>query len=197
MTDVAVLPSYVARANALEYEGTWRLMPDVLELQSGPTAGSDVVRRYPYRDIVGVRLSYAPSRVDSARYRCDLQMRSGQRLAVLSTHYAGIADFEDRAATYSPFVRALIARIAAANPSASFRSGKNPLVYLAEHVFLFAMFALLIFVLSAVGFGPLSESSWLKLVIIIGFIPLLIAYMRKNWPRRFAPEAIPNDALPS
>lgn len=99
MNDAAAPPTYVARANVLEYDAIWRLAPDALELQGGPAAGPDVVMRFPCRDIVVVRLSYAPSRVDSARYRCDLTMRSGRRIAILSTHYAGIADFEDRAAT--------------------------------------------------------------------------------------------------
>jgi hypothetical protein len=192
----AALPTYVARANVLEHEAIWRLTPDTLELQGGPTAGPDVVMRFPYRDIVGVRLSYAPSRVDSARYRCDLTMRSGGKIAILSTHYAGLADFEDRAATYAPFVRALIGKVAAANPSARFRSGKNPIVYWAEHLFLLAMVALLVFVLSVTGFAPLSESSWAKFVIILGFVPLLVVYTRKNWPRGFKPDAIPKDVLP-
>src|SRR5262245_37411931 len=148
MDDVAAPPTFVARANALEYEAVWRLGPDALALQGGPAAGPEVVVRFPYRDIVRVRLSYAPSRIDWARYRCDLKMRSGQGLAILSTHYAGIADFQDRASTYVPFVRALIARVAGANPSASFRRGKNPVVYWAEHIFLVAMVALLVFVLS-------------------------------------------------
>jgi hypothetical protein len=196
MNELAGPPSYVARANALEYEATWRLQPDALELQGGPTAGPDVVMRFPYRDITGVRLSYAPSRFDHARYRCDVRMRSGQQVAILSTHYAGIADFEDRAATYGPFVQALIARVAAANPSASFRSGKNPVTYVLEHLFLFAMVVLLVLVLSMVGFAPLSESSWAKLFIILASIPLLVVYTRKNWPSRFKPDAIPNDVLP-
>jgi hypothetical protein len=192
----AASPTYVARANVLEHEAIWRLAPVTLELQGGPTAGPDVVMRFPYRDIVGVRLSYAPSRVDSARYRCDLSMRSGQQVAILSTHYAGIADFEDRAATYTPFVRALIAKVAAANPSARLRSGKNPIAYGAEHLFLLAMVALLVFVLSVTGFMPLSDSSWVKLFIIIAFVPLLVVYTRKNWPRGFKPAAIPKDVLP-
>jgi hypothetical protein len=196
MDDVTAPSTYVARANALEYEAIWRLGPDALELQGGPTAGPDTVMRFPYRDITGVRLSYAPSRVDSARYRCDLRMRSGQQLAILSTHYAGIADFEDRAATYAPFVRALISRVAAANPSARFRSGKSPVTYWLEHLFLLAMVVLLVFVLSMTGLGYLSESSWAKLFIVLCSIPLLIAYTRKNWPRRFAPDAIPKDVLP-
>jgi hypothetical protein len=53
-------------------------------------------------------------------------------------------------------VRVLIAKVAAANPSARFRSGKNPIAYWAEHLFLLAMVALLVFVLSLTGFMPLS-----------------------------------------
>jgi hypothetical protein len=185
-----------SQLRALEYGAIWRLQPDALELHGGPTAGPDVVMRFPYRDIVGVRLSYAPSRVDHARYRCDLRMRSGQQVAILSTHYAGIADFEDRAATYGPLVRALIARVAAANPVAGFRSGSKPLAYWAEHLFLLAMVAFMVFALALTGFAPLSDSSWAKFAFIIASIPLLIAYTRKNWPRRFKPEAIPKDVLP-
>lgn len=36
-------PIDVARANVLEYEAIWRLCPDLLELQGGPTAGPDVL----------------------------------------------------------------------------------------------------------------------------------------------------------
>lgn len=93
-------------------------------------------------------------------------------------------------------MRALIGQVAAANPSARFRSGKNPVAYWTEHLFLIAMVALLVFVLSVTSFAPLSESSWAKFVIILGFIPLLIVYTRKNWPGRFAPNAIPKDVLP-
>ena len=189
-------PTHAVRANALEYEGTWRLLPDALELQGGPAVAADAILTFPYRDIVELRLSYAPSRIDHRRYRCDIRMRSGQRLAVLSTHYAGIADFEDRSATYVPLVRGLIARVAAENAAARFRSGKRPLVYWAEHLFLVAMVALLVFVLSVTGVGYLSDSSWAKLAIVVGFIPLLILYTRKNWPRRFSPTAIPSDVLP-
>jgi hypothetical protein len=97
------------------------------------------------------------------------------------THYAGVADFEDRAATYAPFVRALIARVATANPVARFRSGGTLAGYWAQHLFLLAMVALLVFVLSEVGVAPLSESSWAKFAVIVGFVPLMIVYSRKNW----------------
>jgi len=196
MDEVAVPAAYIARANVLEYEATWRLGADALELQGGPASTPDAVMRVPYREIVAVRLSYAPSRFDHARYRCDLHMRSGQRLAILSTHYAGIANFEDRGASYAPFVRALIARVAEANPAVRLQSGKNVLVYMAEHVFLIVAFALLVVVLSAFGPSYLSESST-KLLVVVAAIPVLIAYARKNCPRRFRPDGIPDDVLPA
>lgn len=59
------------------------------------------------------------------------------------------------------------------------------------------MVALLVVVLSAVGSASISESAWAKLLIIVGSVPLLLAYTRRNWPRRFKPEAIPPDVLPA
>ena len=135
MTVLASLSVHTVRADVLEHEAVWRLEDDSLVLQGGPAATADSVLRFAYRDIVELRLSYAPSRVDDARYRCDVRMRSGQQIAIMSTHYVGFADFENRAASYVPFVRALVGRVARTNPAARFRSGKNPVAFWAEHIF--------------------------------------------------------------
>jgi hypothetical protein len=196
MNVAAPSPVHIVRASAFEYEGAWRLSPDGFEVQGGPASGGNVVLRFPYQEVVELRLSYAPSRFDDVRYRCDVRMRSGQRIAILSTHYAGFATFENRAATYVPYVRELIARVAAANPKAKFRSGKRPLAYWAEHLFLLAMVALLVLVVGTLGTSHWSEITWTKLSVIVGSIPLLIVYTRKNYPRAFKPGAIPKDVLP-
>jgi hypothetical protein len=196
MDDTTAPPTYSARANALEYDATWRLGPDALVMTGGNAGAADAAFTFPYREIAEVRLSFSPTRFDRGRYRCDIRMKSGARTAILSTHYAGIADFQDRAATYVPFVHGLIARVAAANPHCRFRAGKSPLVYWAEHLFLLAMFALLVIVLAAIGGSHMSESSWTKLMLILGAIPLLIAYTRANYPRSFKPDAVPEAVLP-
>jgi hypothetical protein len=188
--------SYITRANALEYEAIWRLGADALELTGGPTAGPDVTMRFPYKDVCELRLSFAPTRFDPRRYRCEVRMRSGQRVAIMSTHYAGVGNFEDRAAGYVPFVRGLVARVASANPAARFRSGKRPLFYLLEHAFLLLMLVLLVLVLGLVGGAALSHLVLVKLGILLFYIPLMILYTRKNWPRRFDPRDIPGDVLP-
>jgi hypothetical protein len=47
-----------------------------------------------------------------------------------------------------------------------------------------------------VGGLSLSELVLIKLGILATYIPLMILYTRKNWPRRFDPTAIPNELLP-
>jgi hypothetical protein len=185
--------AYSVRANVFEPEMTWRLGPDALEVETGAGAAP---LRLPYRDFIEIRLSFAPSRADSARYRCDLRVFGQASTAILSTHYAGIADFEDRGASYAPFVRGLVAQVAAANPKCRFRAGKSFIVYWAEHLFLLAMVALLVAVLIAIGSSHWSEVTWNKFWITLAAIPLLIAYSRANWPRRFDPRNIPDDVLP-
>ena len=182
---------HTVRANGLEYDGIWRLGPDALALTGGSTAGPDVTVEFPYSAISEIRLSFAPTRFDWARYRCDLRLANGQTIAILSTHYASIGDFEDRAASYVPLVRGLIARVAAANPACRIRAGKRPLVYFAEHAFLLAMMLLLALVIGLVGGVGLSGLVLIKLGILAAYIPLMIVYTRKNWPRRLAPAAIP------
>ncbi len=113
-----------------------------------------------------------------------------------STHFAGVADFEDRAATYTPFVRALVAHVAAANPNCAFRAGTRPLAYWAGQLFLLAMAIVAIWVIAMVGGSALSEVTWAKLSSSSGLIPLAFDYARKNRPRRFEPGAIPADVLP-
>jgi hypothetical protein len=188
-------PAYAVRANVFESEAVWRLGPQTLERSEGPDPAD--LRRISYDAITAIRLSFAPSRFDSVRYRCDVKTKWGSGLAILSTHYVGIGNFEDRGASYTPFVRELIARVAAANPKATFRAGKNPFVYALEHAFLLVAFTFLVLVLFLVGGAGLSDLVWVKLGIIVSFLPLLAAYTWKNWPRRLDPKAIPAEVLPA
>ena len=151
--------------------------------------------RFPYAGITELRLSYDPTRFDTRRHRCDVRSASGAG-TLWSTHFAGVADFEDRAATYTPFVRALVAHVAAANPNCAFRAGTRPLAYWAGQLFLLAMAIVAIWVIAMVGGSALSEVTWAKLFVVIGLIPLAFAYARKNRPRRFEPGEIPDDVLP-
>jgi hypothetical protein len=194
LTDVI---THRVRTSILEQETVWRLTPDALEREQVLKDGKSLTVRYPYQDIREIRLSFAPTRVDRLRYRCDFQLKNGVLVAILSTHYAGFANFEDRAATYTPLVRGLIERVAAANPACKFEAGKRPGTYWGEHIFLFLMVLLLVLVIGAVGGASLSTLVMVKLGIVVFYIPVLILYTRKNWPRSFKPSAVPDDLLPT
>jgi hypothetical protein len=211
---------HTARPNVFQKEATWRLSGDVLEREGGEPADAGWFPRamriflrillpwyvipieaggpaqFRCADIVRLRLRFDPTRFDHERHRCEITMRDGTKVSLWSTHYVSVGEFESRAATYTPLVRALIALIAAANPACDFRIGKKAFLFWAEFAFLFAMFALLVFVLAAFGGYGLSGLVIVKLVIVVSFIPLLLRYMRKNRPGRFKPDAIPDDALP-
>jgi hypothetical protein len=153
--------------------------------------------RFPCADISEVRLSFDPTRFDTRRHRCDIRMDEGKCATLWSTHFVSVAEFEDRAASYTPLVRALIAHVAATNPRSAFRAGKRPLIYWAEQVFLVVMAAAVVWVLALVGGSDLSEVTWVKLALVVAFIPLALRYARKNRPRRFEPGVIPLDVLPA
>lgn len=213
-------PVHISRPNVFQREATWRITPDALTREGGERAKAPlaarlarlllrimfpwgVVRierggpaRFAYADIVELRLSFDPTRFDSKRHRCEITMRDRTRTNIWSTHYVSVGDFEDRGATYAPLARALIARVAAANPHCVFRAGKRPLVYWAEHTFLLAMSTLAVFTVGVLGGSAISELVWVKIGIVITMIPLALVYARKNRPRHFDPSGIPGDILP-
>jgi hypothetical protein len=179
------------RRNVLEDEMRLALDADTLVCAIG-----GATLRHPFREISQIRLWFDPTRFDSVRCRCEVKPAKGERLRFPSTSYVSIGDFEDRGAAYARFVRALVARVAAANPAAQFHAGKRPLAYYAEHAFLLSAFLLLGFVLATIGEFALSGLVMTKLAIIAFYVPIAIAYTRRNWPRRFSAAAIPTEVLP-
>ncbi len=185
-------PIYRSRRSVLEGEATWTLAPDALKrAQAGAPA-----LRLPYREVAELRLVYDPTRFDTNRYRCNLVTATGRRATLMSTHYVSVGDFEDRAASYSPFVRELVQRVGAAAPHCRFRSGKRAWVFWAEHMFLLAMLLALAGVLLTIGQFSLPTIAAIKLGIIATYIPIAIRYAKRNWPRAFSPDAVPTELLP-
>jgi hypothetical protein len=58
------------------------------------------------------------------------------------------------------------------------------------------MLLLLILVLGTIGGLAFSTLVLIKLGLLAAYIPLMILYTRKNWPRRLDPKAIPDDLVP-
>jgi len=180
------------RRSILDNEATWKLGETAVERSA--TGESD--RRIPYADIAETRLSYDPTRFESSRYRCDIVAKSGVRERIVSVSYSSPANFESRAATYTPFVRALAREVGRANPDCRFIAGKKPLTYFAEHAFLLAILLLLASTLYLTGM-PVGGVVAIKLGLLAVYVPVMLRYTRINRPRRFDPENVPADVLPT
>jgi hypothetical protein len=184
--------SHSVRRSVLEQEITWTVTDTALERseQGGVTS-------YALTDVRAIRIAYDPTRIDKARHWCEVTLRSGLALRIVSTHFRGLADFEDRGRSYTAMVRALIGAIAKINAACTFEAGQRRIRYIGELIFLGSavMFLLAVLLFSA-GLG-VSEIVVIKLILIAAMLPTLRNYLRKNWPRPFTAAAIPDDALPS
>lgn len=110
-------PTHSVRRHMFSREESYILRADALVVQGGPQE-----KRIPYGDVASVRLiSYIGD--DGPQEQCTIVTRSDGKLVVRSHHFVSAANFEDRSATYAPFVRDLCRRVDEASESARFVQG--------------------------------------------------------------------------
>lgn len=188
------MTTYRKRENLFEKaEREWRVDPHALVLRTAE--GNEMA--YAWRDVVTVRLRYAPTRFKTWRYVFDVAFKNGVDWSIDNVHFAGIASFEDRSAAYTPFVHAALARIKAEAPAAKVYAGATPLSYYGQSAFVLAAFALLAAVLLTLPIlDGIPGVAVVKLLIIAAMLPFLIKWLRTSYPRAIAIDAIPENALP-
>jgi hypothetical protein len=129
--------------------------------------------------------------------RCVIKPRRGRKLVISNLHFRGLANFEDRAGQFRPFVNSLIRSVAAANPEVAFISGMPRALWIAWIVLAAAIVIatplLVILVVALWSRGEeISVSTMLAAVfclsILLGIFPL-VRVIRRNRPRPFDPRA--------
>lgn len=160
-------------------ELVWTAGPDALTCRQPDGA----VAALPWREIVGVRTAYAPTRWKSWRHLLALTTSGGRTLIIDSAHFRGVGDFEDRRASFVPFAHACIEAVAAANPKARASVGATPLAYGLQLVFALSMLALLALVLIALPI-PLGPLVLVKLGLLAAAAPVFLMWTLKSRPRR-------------
>jgi hypothetical protein len=175
-------------------EREWRVEEDALVSRGG----SGRERRYPWKDMVGVRLCHEPARFRPWRYVVELQRRQGRKIEIDNAHYAGGATFEDRSESFRLFALAAIGHVAVANPKARALMGETPRRY-----FFFLLLALLglgtfAFLLIALR-TPLDDLPYaplIKLGLVLAMLPIFWGWVIRAMPRGVPLDAIPARALP-
>jgi hypothetical protein len=187
--------AYRKRHNVLEKgEREWRVEDDALILRDA--AGHET--RKAWRDVTDIRLRQAPSRFKTWLHICELRFKDGTRWSIDNAHFAGFADFQDRSGTYGPFVRAVLARISAEAPHVRAYAGTTMAAYIAQIAVVAFAFAALAALFLTIPVFETSDPWWvtLKLVIIAAMLPPFVGWVRSNYPRKIALDAIPADAMP-
>jgi hypothetical protein len=187
--------TYRRRRSAISRtEREWRVEDDALVTRGG----SGRERRYRWSDIVSVRLLHSPARTRPWRYVFELQPKHARKIVIDNAHYAGERAFEERSSTYTPFVRAAVARWAAVHPRGRALIGETPKRYffliIGALLALGALAYLLVAVRTPLDLLPYAAIA--KLAIILLMLPIFWRAALKAVPRGVAPDQIPARALP-
>lgn len=181
MTDTAVpLARYTFRRSVLEEPRTYSLYTDRIVIEGTQTAA----QTYPLAEVHMVHLKYEHTK-QRGYYQCFVQTKRG-RISLHHLHWAGFAKFEDQRATYTPFVRALLAAVAHV-PGVRFKAGSMMNFGCAiAGVPLMTFLAWLCFSMGRDGLGIFA-------CVMGGIALLMIAPSR---PRKFDPLSPPPRLLP-
>jgi len=175
-------------------EREWRVEDDAL-VTRGSTGRE---KRYLWRDVVSVRLCHEPARQRPWRYVFELQPKHQRKVVIDNGHYLAPGAFDDRSESYTPFVRAAVARWAAEHPKGRVLIGETPKRYFFLLIAALVALSVLAYVLVAVP-TPLDSipySGLVKLTIVLLMLPVFWRWVLKAMPRGVAPDEIPQRALP-
>jgi hypothetical protein len=176
------------RASVFAREAEWRLEGDRLlwrESDSGAEAGA-----IDLAQVASVRLTQEPVR-GRARMFCKVTTRSGAQALIASAHYLGALSGEDRRPTYAALVRALVAGVAARNPSARFVTGAAPVVWWTIVIGLALLFGALGALAVLFGRELFSTQLLLGVALVALGAPNLVRWLMSNRPGVFDPAQPP------
>jgi len=189
-------PSYSYKPSLMGAAWELRLRPDVLEWRMGRHEG-----RVPYGRIARVRLSFRPVTMQTRRFVTEIWPTQGPRLSIASTSWRSMVEQATQDQAYGAFIRELHRRIAAAHAQSScelvsFETGPHAILYWPGlAVFVGAALALAALTVRALLVGDPAGAAFVG-----GFLGLFAwqsgRYFRRNWPRRYRPDALPPELVP-
>ena len=177
---------HAVRNSMIDGERDFRLAAEAIEWVEKGNASS-----LRYADIAAVNLiTYAGT--GGAIGQAKISSRDGGSIKIRSHHYKGLANFENRRATYAPFIRELCRRVAAANPDAVFTLGNS--AFMVMWLVVAALMAVLavIVVIMSVQTGDLPLVA--IFILLVGG-PLAVREVMKGGRKTFDPLSPPEKLL--
>lgn len=172
-----VEPTYRCRTSLWSGEVTWTLTDDAIE----STAGT----RLPFAKMAAIRLFTPPSLwaygglVTPPEQQCRITPRHGRTIVLTSSHFLRPGRFENRKASFAPFVEALLRRVAVANPATLRLAGMPRAVWWVWNAILLLCvlvsgFALAVIV-AALRTGGASGDALVALPALVGGVALSVS----------------------
>lgn len=183
--------TYSQRRNVFE-KGRWEWAAAEDSISVTDHRGGQRARKWS--DVEALRLGASPTEQKPWRYVMVLRFKGGDVWKLDNSSFAGLGDFTDQSQEFAAFARAAAVKIAARAPSASMRVGEGPVFY---WLLLAALFLVIVFLGAMLAVAePIPGPGWVKAGFMLIFLPALIGWARKAYPRRAPIGDIPDSAFP-
>ncbi len=182
---------YDYKASLVSSAYRFELTDDGLSWQIGRRSGV-----WPYADIASVRLSYRPMSMQPRRFRADLTLSDGERIAIVSTSWQTVTLMTPQDQDYRAFIIELHRRMQAAGSTASLTGGIGS----ASYALAVAILVLLAIAMIGLLARALATSEFTGALFLIGmavwFAWTIGGFIRRNRPSRYSFDALPDKLLP-
>ena len=183
--------SYAYKASLISSAYQFELMDAGLSWQMGRRSGM-----WPYADIASIRLSYRPMSMQPRRFRADIERVGGERIAIFSTTWQTISLMTPQDQGYRAFITELHRRMRAAGSKASLIGGIGTVTY----AMAVAMLVLLAIAVIGLLVRALATSEFTGALFLVGiaiwFVWTIGGFIKRNRPRRYSFDALPETLLP-
>lgn len=151
---------------------------------------------WPYADIASVRLSYRPMSMQPRRFRADIEKTGSGRISIFSTTWQTVTLMSPQDQDYRAFIVELHRRMQQSGSKAALLGGIGTMTYGAA----VAIVGLLAVAMIGLLWRALATSEFtgalFLVTIAIWFMWTIGGFIRRNRPRRYTFERLPDALLP-
>jgi hypothetical protein len=183
--------AYAYKSTLMGGGWSFSLADDALHWTYGATSG-----RVPYADIRRIRLAFRPVTMQNYRFLAEIWSEKSPKLPIASSSWKSLMEQERLDEPYSRFIVALHERIAKAGGRPRLEAGAVAFLYWPGLI----VFVAIAVAVAALIVRALQQGEMAATLFLAGFFALLLwqlgGFFRRNLPRRYTLDAVPDDLLP-
>ncbi|MBK8008006.1 MAG: hypothetical protein IPK23_05850 [Rhizobiales bacterium] len=168
------------------------LTQDSLDWVIGPGSG-----RVSYHMIKRIRLGYKPTNMANARFIAEIWPLNAPKLTIYSVSARSLVDMANQGGDYVRFISELHRRMSAAKANCVYEAGFPAWRWWPAAIFALATVLAVAYI--AVQAVIAAQYMLAGIIVLIGawFLWQIWNIVKRNRPRQYTPDAIPEDVLPN